>query len=34
MGIPADVAEHDLAFMRGRYVTGEVPIVDRGDGRT
>jgi NAD(P)-dependent dehydrogenase (short-subunit alcohol dehydrogenase family) len=30
IGTPADVAEHYLAFMRGRYVTGQALVVDGG----
>jgi NAD(P)-dependent dehydrogenase (short-subunit alcohol dehydrogenase family) len=30
IGTPADVAEHYLGFMRGRYVTGQALIVDGG----
>jgi NAD(P)-dependent dehydrogenase (short-subunit alcohol dehydrogenase family) len=30
IGTPADVAEHYLSFMRGRYVTGQALVVDGG----
>ncbi len=30
IGAPDDIAEHYLSFMRGRYVTGQVLVVDGG----
>lgn len=30
IGTPADIAEHYLSFMRGRYVTGQAIVVDGG----
>jgi len=30
IGTPADLAEHYLSFMRGRYVTGQALVVDGG----
>lgn len=30
IGTPADIAEHYLSFMRGRYVTGQSLVVDGG----